>query len=267
VKRALKVLAFAVCYVVIYPFVLIGLLYVAYLLQYSFPYADFVAFVFGNVLMVGLLIYFRHKTRDSWIRAEAKKWLAERSRHVSPQVRAARMRSRGRLLWIPSGIALAIFLFFPETTGLVSRLFCDSSVPMNQYHLKIPLTWIVMSRSSSSAFVIAGKGIGRAGLRPYWRREIPISEIVFYVTSPYPSTDDFLTHAKVLSQRTLRLGQETLTCWDIIPNADRQPTPMDNSFAVIRCSTAQNDFHTDFVGLRRESSTFYDELQSVTLTK
>ena len=85
-KRALKVLAFAVCYVVVYLFVLIGLLYVAYLLQYSFPYADLVAFVFGNVLMVGLLIVFRHKTRDSWIRAEAKKWLAERSRHVSAQV-------------------------------------------------------------------------------------------------------------------------------------------------------------------------------------
>jgi hypothetical protein len=93
-----------------------------------------------------------------------------------------------------------------------------------------------------------------------------MSEMVFYVTStPWP--DEFLAHAKVLSQRTLQLGQETLTCRDIVLNADRQGSPMDTNFALILCSTARNDFRTTFEGRRNESPAFYDALRNVSLTR
>lgn len=265
-KKALKTVAFAVGYVVAYLCMLVVLLYIADFFESNFHlrFADLLAFVFGNVLMNGLLIYFRHKTRDSWIRAEAEKWLGERA---SPPVHPWRRRLGHGVLWIPSGVVLTIFLFFPETAGLVSHLFCGRSVHLNQYRLKTPLTWIVARCNSSSAWVIAGKGIARVGLRPYWRGEEPISEMVFYVTFPSAPNDEFLAHAKVLSQQTLRLGQETLTCRDIVLNADRPLIPVDPRWALILCSSAGNDFHTNFEGQRSEASAFYDALHSVTLNE
>jgi hypothetical protein len=268
-KKTLKVFAFAAAYLVAYLFVLFVLLYGADFLVSNFhlQYADLVAFVFGNLLMIGLLIYFRHRTRDRWFRAEAERWLANRSRRGTSRGHLWRKRLRRGIVWIPSAVVLVIFLFFPETAGLVSHLFCGRSVHLNQYRLETPMSWIVASGgSTSSAWVIAGKGIGRVGLRPYCRMEPPISEMVFYVTSS-PPNEEILAHAKVLSTQTMQLGGETLICWDIIENADRRLTPVDPRFAVILCSTPQNDFHTDFVGPRSESSAFYDALRSITLTQ
>jgi hypothetical protein len=168
IKKALRVFAFAVGYVLTYFFVLILLIYLADSVAVNFQlwYIDLVAIVFGNVLMIGLLLYFRHKTRSQWIRAEAKQWLAERSQ---PLVYARRRRLWRTVLWMPSVLVLVIFLFFPETAGLVSHLFCGPTVKLRQYRLKIPPTWIVATSNDSSAWIIAGKGIARVGFRPYWR--------------------------------------------------------------------------------------------------
>lgn len=166
-KRALKVIAFSVGYVAAYLCVLVVSIFVADFVDSNFhlAYADLVAFLFGNVLMIGLLIYWRHRTRESWIRAEAETWLADRSNRVSSRGHVWSRRLRHGILWVPSGIALAAFLFFPEIGGLVSHLFCGRSVQLNQYRLKMPLTWIVSS-TSYSAWAIAGQGIGRVGTRP-----------------------------------------------------------------------------------------------------
>ena len=265
-KQILKAFAFAAGYLVAYLFVLFVLLYGAdFVSNFHLQYADLLP-CFGNLLMIGLLIYFRYRTCDRWIRAEAERWLANRS---------CSRNSRGHL-WrktLPAGLfdsfggGASDIPVFPETAGLVSHLLCGRSVHLNQYRLETPMSWIVASGSStSSAWVIAGKGIGRVGLRPYWRMEPPISEMVFYVTSS-PPNEEILAHARVLSTQTMQLGGETLICWDIIENADRRLTPVDPRFAVILCSTPQNDFHTDFVGPRSESSAFYDALRSITLTQ
>lgn len=184
-KKALRVFAFAVGYVLAYFFVLILFLYVAYFVAANFQlrYAELLAFAFGNVLMIGLLLYIRHKTRDKWIRAEAKQWLAGRSQ---PVVYARRRKWRRTALWMPSVLVLGIFLFFPETAGLVSHLFCGPAVKLRQYRLKIPLTWIIATNGDSSAWAIAGKGIARVGLRRYWRGEEPISEVSIYAGSDSP---------------------------------------------------------------------------------
>ena len=68
VRKPLRVIVL----IVLYPFVIAGLIW--FVLE-SFPGAPFedaalvIVTVFGNVLMTGLLIYHRHKTRDRWIRA------------------------------------------------------------------------------------------------------------------------------------------------------------------------------------------------------
>jgi hypothetical protein len=86
-KKALKVLAFAIGYVVAYLVVLVLLLIAADFLESNFhlTYIVPLAFLFGNISMIGSLVYFRHRTRDKWIRAEAEKWLAERICQTNPQ--------------------------------------------------------------------------------------------------------------------------------------------------------------------------------------
>jgi hypothetical protein len=266
-KKALRISLFAVGYVLAYFFVLILFLYLADLVAANFQlrHIDLVAFVFGNVLMIGLLLYFRHKTREQWIRVEAKQWLAERSQ---PPVYARSRRLWRTVLWIPSVFVLAIFLFLPEAVGLVSHLFCGPTVRLRQYRLKIPPTWIVETSSDSSAWVIAGKGIGRVGIRRYWRREEPISEASFYAGSDLPSLGEwYLSHARILSKPTLRLGQRELTCLDIVSYSDSRPFPTNPSFAEIFCSSDQHDFNASFYGQRSDSSAFYDLLRGATEVK
>jgi hypothetical protein len=266
-EKALRVFAFAVGYVLTYFLVLIFLFYVADFVAVNFQlrYTDLVAFVCGNVLMIGLLLYFRHKTRDSWIRAEAKQWLAEQSQ---PLAYARRSRLWRSVLWIPSVLVLVIFLFFPETSGLVSHLFCGPTVRLHQYRLKIPLTWIVATSSDSSVWVIAGKGIARVGLRRYWRGEETISEMSIYARSDLPPLSEwYLSRARILSKQTLKLGQEELTCLDIVSYADAQPLPINPSFVEIFCSSDQNDFNASFSGQRSDSSAFYGLLHGATEVK
>lgn len=269
-KKALKALAFAVGYVAAYLVVLLVLLYVADFFDTNFhlPYIDLLAFVLGNALMIGLLIYIRRRTRDKWIRAEAEKRLTERARHANPGAHSWRKRLRRGVLWIPSAVVLTISLFLPETMGVASHLFCGRLVDLAEYRLKTPLTWIVASRSDSSAWVIAGKGIGRVGLRPYWRKEAPVSEMVIYVSSdPAPLSEWYLSHAKLLSKQTLQLGSEKVICLDIVPYAETRQIAMDPQLAEILCSNERYDFHTNFVGRRSDSSAFYELVQSATRTK
>jgi hypothetical protein len=267
VKRALRTFVLAVGYVLTYFFVLILLLYVADFVARNFQlwYTDLVAFVLGNVLMIGLLLYVRYKTRERWIRAEAKQWLAERSQ---PLVYARRRRIWRTVLWMPSVLVLALFLFFPETVGFVSHLFCGPTISLGQYRLKIPMTWIVVTRSDSSAWVIAGKGIARTGFRRYWREEEPISEMSIYARSDSPPVSEwYLSHAKILSKQTLKLGQEELKCLDIVSYADTRPLPINTSFAEIFCSSDQHDFNASFLGQRSDSSAFYGLLHGATVVK
>ena len=266
-KRALRVSAFAVGYVLAYFSVLIFFLYVAYLVAADFQlrYADLVAFAFGNVLMIGSLLYFRHKTRDKWIRAEAKQWLAERSQSV---VYARHRKWWRTALWMPSVLILVIFLFFPETAGLVSHLFWGPTIKVRQYRLKIPLTWIIATSGNSSAWAIAGKGIARVGFRRYWRGEEPISEMSIYTGSAAsdfpPLGERYLSHARILSKPTLKLGQTELTCLDFVSYADSLPFPSNPSLAEISCFSDQNNFNASFSGQRSDSPAFYGVLRSAT---
>lgn len=263
-KKALRVFAFAVGYVLTYFFVLFLLIYSADLVSVNFQlwYIDLIPFVFGNALMIGLLLYFRHKTRSKWIQAEAERWLAQRSQ---PLVHARRRRLWRTVLLMPSVLVLVIFLLFPETAGLVSHLFCGPSVRLRQYRLKIPPTWIVATSNDSSAWIIAGKGIARVGFRQYWQGEEPISEISMYarLDSP-PLSEWYLSHAKILSKQTLKLGGEDLTCLDIVSFADARPSRTNPSFVEIFCSSEQNDFNAFFSGQRSDSSAFYGLLLSAT---
>jgi hypothetical protein len=264
-KKVLKVLAFTFGYVLAYLIVLFIALYVADFFEtnFGFSYIDLGAFVFGNILMIGLLIYVRRRTRDKWIRAEAEKWLVERASRAGSNGHLRRRKLQRGMLWIPSAVVLTVFLFLPEAIGIGSHLFCGRFVRVGQYRLKTPLKWIVAGHDNSSAWVIGAKGIGRVGFRTYWLKNAPVSEMVVSV-SPYSSAPSewYLAHAKVLSKQSLQLVHEKLICWDIVSYADTRPNAMDPRAAEILCSSERNDFQANFIGQRSDSPTFYEILRS-----
>jgi hypothetical protein len=128
-----------------------------------------------NILIPIVLIYIRHKRRAKWIEEEVEEWLANRLATPIPRSTAWPRQVRRNLLWIPSLIALAVFLFEPETAGIVSHLFYGRSVTLDHHRFQLPLTsWITYS-GASGVVAILESGIARVGPISYWQKGPPIS--------------------------------------------------------------------------------------------
>jgi hypothetical protein len=259
-RKAVTSLIFAA----LYAFVAIGpqaVILTVFLNAPFYAFAQILAFVTSNALMLGLLLYYRQKTRHRWINEEAGKWLASRSLGRDTGASRWRRQIRRGMLWAPTLIELVVFLFFPEVLGIASHLF--RTVSLGHHRIEIPLTWIIAD-NSSYIWVVAARGIGRVGPASYWRKDEPISEMTLYSASYGPFDAEPPAHAKVLSKQELPFGNEAMICWDIIPYAYTRPSPIDPGFAEIICSTAQNDFAARFSGWRTDLPMFYEGLQRVT---
>jgi hypothetical protein len=227
--------------------------------------AQAIAFFMSNALMLGLFLYYRHKTRDRWINDEAEKWLESRSRQRSIPPSPWGKKIRRGMLWVPTLIAFVVFLFFPETFGIASHMF--RSATLDHLHLEVPNNWIIASNANQYLWVVAASGIGRVGISSYWRKEEPVSEMTFSSISYRSYDTEPPAHANVLSKRELPFGNELLICWDIVPYADTRPSPMDTAFAEIVCYAAKKDFSASFSGWRAFSPAFYELLERVTARK
>lgn len=269
-KRTLVFLAFVLAYL----FVVIGsqaLVYIVFLRTPFYGLAQAIALVTGNAVMFVLLFHHRSETRDRWINDEAQQFLASRSLLGGAPLSKWQKKIRRGMIWAPTLFVLFVFLFFPEFLGIVSHLAGQPS--LDQCRLEIPLTWIVADNSSSyvdsrlvgsGVWIVAGKGIGRAGLPAYWRKDEPVSEMTFS-SAPYNPNDVWLpTHLTVLSRREVPFGHESLICWDIIPYPDTRPKPIDPAFAEIICPPGKNGFGAHFSGWRTDSPMFYTVLLRVT---
>ena len=213
-------------------------------------------FVFGNILMNGLLIYHRHKTRDRWIRAEAARWLRGRSR--SGALRPRMKRALQVTLWGPSLIALATFLFFPETLGIGTHLFRPR--PIDGYAVQVPLTWIVAYSADSYLWVVAGRGIGRVGFAPYWHKSEPISDMIFYASETVGAAPPKWLTANLLPDRTLQIGTEALTCWNVTHLYFKR---LDPDWALVDCYASTTRFRASFSGSNSYLEGFYGVLRSL----
>jgi hypothetical protein len=187
-KRALRVFVFLTGYTL----VLSAVVYMCATLERGFyigPGAFLIAISAINLLTIGALLYYRHKNADRWIQEEAEKWLVSRARR---QDEASRLRNRSLrrwLPWVPIAVVFPVFLFLPETFGVASHLLEGRSVYLAPYRLHTPITWVLGDKTSSYIWIVASKGIGMVGPTAYWRREQPVSSMVFY-TVPYDFRDD-----------------------------------------------------------------------------
>jgi hypothetical protein len=222
-----------------------------------------ITFLGGNIVIAGVLIYFRYRRRGLWIKEEAERWLANRSEKSTAPARGWSLKARCRLLWIPSVLALLVFLFLPETMGIVSHLFSGRTFKLNTHRLRPPLTSFISSRQDLYLSALIGRGIARVGPQPYWRKEPPFSSLFFYAIHDQLRYDQFLTHDKVSLERTLPFGDEMLTCWHVFPRAGH----MESRFVDIRCLASQNDITASFYGLDEDKAMFYEVLKNATEIK
>jgi hypothetical protein len=223
-------------------------------------------FLVSNVVIPALLIYWRYKRRGQWIAEEANEWLTKRQNEPSTLRKRNRAILRG-LLWLPSLTAMTVFLFLPETMGLVSHLFCGPSVALGKHRMVVPITSFVRigklpTGESLYLNVLLGKGICRVGLGPYWQKEPPFSTFFYYAnpdTNDH-SRDDFLSHDTILSKRTIEFGDETIACWEVA-NHRREYEPVTR----VECRTSKNDLSAGYYGLREDLPEFYNTLSRTTL--
>jgi hypothetical protein len=252
-----------------------GLVYLVSLAP-SIPYAhvvgpDFpeqllvIVFLASNFVVIPFfLISWRHRRRDRWIEQEAERWLTRR-RHHSTSVMRRRDRLVRKALWIPTLLALAVFLFLPETFGMGLRLIYRGTANLNGHHIEVPITWWAFvgpyRRGDLYLSARVGKGIGRVGFLPYWHREPPLSSMLFYAV-PDPANDR--SHGKppaeewVISKRVLSFGKDALNCSELA----RFTTQV-----TINCVSSSNDFTASFGGERADVSAFYKVLERATHTK
>jgi hypothetical protein len=213
-----------------------------------------------NLFLLGFSIYYRHRRRDLWMKEEAQRWLARRRKRSTQPVKGHQKAWR-RMLWIPSTLALLVFLFLPESMGVVSHLFVGRTFNLNNHYLRTPLTSFVTTYRNLYVGLLIGRGIGRVGLLPYVREKPPLSSIFFYAIQD-PSNDNslelYLGHEHLISERTLSFGNETLTCWHLAPRAFDPAS----DFVRIRCLASRNDFTAVFEGLRGDEATFYNLLET-----
>lgn len=82
-KRLIRKILIVVVFTVAYLLVVVELQACLFTVFRDAPFyesMEVLVFGFSNILMFGLLFYYRHKTRDQWIKSEAEKWIATRSR-------------------------------------------------------------------------------------------------------------------------------------------------------------------------------------------
>jgi len=220
-------------------------------------------------LAYGSLFLIRKSGR--WgVRAEADKWLSERQNNTNPRDRSRR-RAVKFAVCIPLLIVLPIFLFLPETLGLVSHVQRSQLGNLSGYRLTLPLTWMVqyqsVDRSGGRSFVsgIAGRGIAR-GVNPF--RWDSLSSWTFGTEAYSPSEGDaprFLPKEyKVIRQRNFSIGNEQITCIDYTPSYDYWPNPdPDPAIAHVNCS-GPGRFYARIEGDRADLAGFYEILSNMT---
>jgi len=269
-KKGLRILGFST----IYMLVLGSLLYVsdtAWAATYSSGFGQDVALILGNIIMLGLLKFYRRKTENQWVKTEAERWILARAREQTSPTPRWRKKLGRCLLWAPSASVMLTFLFLPEMAGLVSHLYNGRLVNLGRYQIKTPITWVNTTDGQTYLWTLAAPGIGRIGLPTYWSRQVPVSSSSFYpVAHPEGQLNQNVPSASatVIAKHSFPFGKETITCWDLIYNNKYVgPSITDPSIAEIGCSTESSHFYAHFFGWRGDSAAFYETLQRITITE
>jgi hypothetical protein len=220
--------------------------------------------MFAGPVLIGSANYFifQRLTRREFICAEAERWLAERRRTDTYQVKR-RGALRRFALWTPTLTVALVCLFFDGTWAVTSHLLHPGRGKLIGYEVPIPLSWTILyidlgaNRGGAHDIVVAARYrdlllAGSIGERP------PFSVSIMNFRST-PGGDPLASRPgiEVISTRTLPLGKRAVTCLE-----ERPPEWM-MAKRYIRCSTSEGDFSGDFNGNDEDAAQFYRTLEAI----
>jgi len=230
-------------------------------------------FVAGFLLTILCFLAIHRRVPSGETEYDAACWLLVRARRKSWPRRAHVSRMAARiLLWIPSLIALVTIFFFPAATHL-TRLGQQRVGP---YGIDIPWTIAMISfpevpaNTAIAAYALAGKA-GHPGLRPFWIGEMFSSEMVFGNIEHADATGDFrdrlrtweLEGVRELTQRDMRSGALTVTCWQFLPKPSRRGSDLWQVRCETRVGVKGNHFYASFRGQDADLPVFYRIVERV----
>ena len=267
-KKVIRTVAFILAYAL----VVLGFEYCwdrFYLRFYLSSITEILALIAANVAFLVVFLLSRHQTREQRLAEEANRYLARRTRERATPITPSWRRIRRQLLWAPCVLAAVTSMFVPEAVGIASHMFSSRAVVVNKYRLKTPLTWIISYQQGDYLYGITAPGLVRIGPRRYWRNEVPSSGIVVYPVR-HPETElsknVLLDDASILAKHSFRLGEESLTCWDLSHhNRFVGASPFDLSIADVVCTSDSKRFYAHFGGWRGDSPDFYKMLRNIEL--
>jgi hypothetical protein len=230
----------------------------------------------GNAVLVGPILYYRHKTRHKWVEAEAERWLAHRGRSSDEGRRFDRLVrklswAQRYLLWAPSACAMFVLVFFPAATQI------RYGHRVGNFTIPLPWSWTILQEYRDDAqpywmeALMSREGVGRFGVNPFWSVNPSFSE-AWFVTAPDGTfgpdrrgRERERARIAEISKRVVVLRDFTLTCWEFLRSYPSYP-PSSGNWEV-ECEspefTRYHDFRADFVGRQADISGFYNVLRRV----
>lgn len=270
-SRTLKMLLWGVLAI---PVSLICVAASVLLLGWSYEASHALFYCLLPLVLVGLVwlpVFVVRKSGRADVEAEAARWLAERMAGSTVEARRSRNRAVRFAVCIPIMFVMCVFLFLPETLGLLSHGL-QRTTHLSAYKVRVPMTWIVQYdyRSDGQAGVsgLAGMGIFRGGdpLRYDYLSAWSIGAEPLGNTSHDEKLDD----SRILDRHTLKVAGETITCVDYRPPYSYWPydsySPYGgdgSSFCHVKCSSSGR-LWASFDGRRDQLATFYSMLETVT---
>lgn len=229
----------------------------------------------GNAVLVGAILYYRHKTRHDWVEIEAERWLARRTRASTEEYGCGRLVRKlpwvqRCLLWVPSACAMFVMAFFPAATQI------RYGHRVGNFNIPLPWTWTILKeyddgvRANWMETLMSREGVGRFGVNPFWSTNPSFSE-VWFVTAPIGldrgerEQGRARTAAGQISTREVVLRDLTVTCWEFLRSQPSYP-PLSGNWEI-ECEAPEvaryHDFQAAFVGRREDISEFYRVLRMV----
>jgi hypothetical protein len=144
-----------------------------------------VAFLLSFSLICIALIWFRRKTMNWTVSADATAWLRHRSwRRLHPRhVKYLRIFKRS-LLWFPSLYSMLVLLFLPT----VSHLLCSGTHLVPHYRCSTPSNWLIIKSlipGDSGIWVFfSNQGAARYGFTPISFNHSMPSAAIFFTSDP-----------------------------------------------------------------------------------
>ncbi len=239
----------------------------------------------ANVLIPAVLIAFLYlggilfRNSGNWgVRAEAERWLADCK--VGTTVRGRKLQNRSIRLAVCASPALVllVFLFFPQTWALFSRMAWPQAGNLVGYRMSLPATWIILfhqnnnsGRSWETGF--AAKSIAQGG-NPF--RYDTFSSWLIGTTPFVPSQADEHDRRMPKEQDVMRrssfvIGAESVTCVEYQSLNYSSPEysywPGDYASVVhVKCR-GNGRFFSGFDGTKDHLGTFYRMMAAVTQVK